>query len=117
MKILSQTKKGKVFNCSKCDALHVEYLNLNFNLTAEEYFDFAKYIDDIDGKKWEKTNGKSCFKRKIIIPIGNKKFNLLLNNEELIELKCLLSFRSYESEKQHFKAVCLGEFDLQNILN
>ncbi len=31
MEILIETQNGKIFKCAKCDAVHVEYKNLNFN--------------------------------------------------------------------------------------
>lgn len=70
--------------------IHIEYKNLNFNFTKVEYSKFAKYFKDLDGKYWEQVNKKSHYRRKILVPIGHKNLNILLNNAELSELQELL---------------------------
>ena len=90
MNILSnETKNGKVFKCSHCNAIHIEYKNLNFNFSKKQYKNFVNYILELDGEEWEYRNRNSNYRRKIIIPIGHKNFNVLINKEELLELKQL----------------------------
>lgn len=88
--ILFQSINGKVFKCGSCAKVHVEYNNLNFNFTTEEYKRFATYIQKLDGSFWESKNQTTQYRRKILIPVGHKNINLLLNNSELKELKDLL---------------------------
>ncbi len=90
-KIIGHTENGSIFICSKCKLIHFEYKNLGFNFKPKEYRHFAKYILRLEGGYWEMKNANNYFKRKILIPIGKTNFNILLNNEELLELKDLFS--------------------------
>jgi hypothetical protein len=85
------TRHGKVFICNQCDAIHIEFKNLNFNFSQSQYDSFANYLSKIDGESWERKNKDSKFNRKIIIPLGNSGANMLLSNDELLELRALLS--------------------------
>jgi len=78
---LFNTKNGRVFKCKNCKAIHIEYKNLNFNFNKKQYDHFRNYIA---------KNQTSLYRKKIVIPIGHKNFNVLLNKEELNELKDLL---------------------------
>ena len=90
---MSRTENGKIFRCAKCDAIHIEYKNLNFNFSEKQYKHFADYILELDGEEWEHRNRNSHYRRKIIIPIGHKNINILLNSTELQELKQLFSVK------------------------
>ena len=89
---LARTENGHVFICPTCHMIHLEYKNLNYNFNDHgEYLHFANYILELDGDYWEDLNEDIIFKRKIIIPGGFYCFNILLDNEELDELKALFS--------------------------
>ncbi|MEM9824377.1 MAG: DUF6686 family protein, partial [Bacteroidota bacterium] len=91
-KTIGKTEHGHVFICSTCQMIHFEFKNLNYNFRDEEdYLHFADYFLRLDGKFWESTNEDIFFKRKIIVPGGFSDFNILLNLEELMELKALFS--------------------------
>jgi hypothetical protein len=90
-KTINQTENGKVFKCSSCNKIHIEYKNLNFNFDNKEYLHFAKYFQKLDGQYWEYLNRESPYQRKIQVPIGHKNLNILLSNTELQELKLLFS--------------------------
>lgn len=90
MQPINKTTHGKVFKCYTCKKIHIEYKNLNFNFEEEEYEEFATYIQDLDGEKWEEMNKNQIYTRKIIISIRHKTFNIMLHNYELEELKELL---------------------------
>lgn len=92
--IFNQTAHGKVFLCRSCKKIHVEFNNINFNFSKEEYLHFSKYINELNGDYWEKINTHSSYRRKILIPLDHRNYNLLLNKEELAELKILLSERA-----------------------
>ncbi len=87
---LNRTVNGNVFRCSKCNLIHIEFKNINFNFTDSQFSHFAEYLNNIDGAEWENKNRNTNFTRKILIPIGYQNINILLNNEELTEFKCLL---------------------------
>lgn len=89
MKTIKETTNGRVFMCNKCDAIHIEYKNLNFNLSAKQYKDYSAYIINLNGQEWERINKDSGFTRKIIIPTQDTSFNMMLTNTELTELKTL----------------------------
>ena len=109
--IISQTVNGRVFTCPFCNMIHVEYKNLNFNFEDKtECEHFAKYFLRLDGEHWEKQNAESCFSRKIIVPIGHKNFHMILNNEELLELKELFSVL-FEKPKKRQTAVEIHKDD------
>ena len=90
-KTINQTENGKIFRCPDCNKIHIEYKNLNFSLNDKEYESFVNYFKELDGQYWEKINSNVPYRRKIIVPIGHKNVNILLNNTELQELKKLFS--------------------------
>ncbi len=96
--IINRTENGCVFRCQKCDLIHFEYKNLNFNFTDNEYYHFAAYFSDLQGDYYLSRNNNNNFTRKIVIPAGHQSFNILLNIEELRELKMLLN-KSYNKRE------------------
>ncbi len=101
MQIIRVTLNGKVYKCPSCSKYHIEYKNLNFNLLPEEYSKVVKYFEGFKGEMWEELNSDSIFQRKIVIPTGNRKLNILINSFELKELKKLFSLepqKKYEHE-------------------
>lgn len=91
IELIRKSANGKVFRCDRCNNIHVEYKNLSFNLNEKQYRDFVNKLLELDGKEWEERNKDSYYTRKIIIPTGNKSIRLLLDNQELSELKDLLT--------------------------
>lgn len=96
IQIICQSENGKVFNCTSCKLIHFEYKNLNFNFTTYEYEFFSNYFLNLNGEYWEIENANCFFERKILIPAGTNNFNILLNNEELFELKEMFSKTNYK---------------------
>ena len=86
---INKTQNGQVFKCDKCNLIHIEHKNLNFNFTEKQFDDFDEYLSKINGQEWEEKNKNSKFKRKILITIGRQNFRVLLTNDELEELKKL----------------------------
>ncbi|MDD2245569.1 MAG: hypothetical protein PHI70_03180 [Proteiniphilum sp.] len=87
--IINKTPFGIVFKCSKCGKIHIEFNNINFNFSLEEFREFSSYLNQLDGEYWEAKNKDSLFQRKIRIPIG-KTLCLLLTSKELSALRNLL---------------------------
>ena len=113
--IIRQTDHGKVFKCSKCNLMHVEFKNLNFNFTTAQYDHFASYIENLDGSEWEGLNKDSNYSRKIMIPIGHQNFNIILNVDELDEFNNLLNVQEvYSGYRKYFEA---SQFDFYVYLN
>ncbi len=113
--IVGQTIHGMVFKCFKCNLIHVEFKNLNFNFTAEQYKHFADYIKSLDGAQWESANRNSSYIRKIMIPIGYQNINMMFNSDELSEFKTLLSISQPDyTYKQYIKTNQLDFFVFLN---
>jgi len=91
--LINQSTNGKIFKCTACQKIHIEYKNFNFNFDQEEYKHFVNYISKLDGKKWEAKNKNNIYNRKIIISIRHKTVNVMLHNYELLELKQLLQHK------------------------
>lgn len=89
--IINKTSCGIVFRCSCCQKIHVEFNNINFNFTQEQYREFIKYLRELDGEYWEKKNRNSIFRRKIRIPLDKSTLCLMLNSDELLALRQLLA--------------------------
>lgn len=103
-KTISQTENGHVFICTACDMIHFEYKNMNYNfLNEREYLHFADYFVQLNGDYWEDLNDDIHFKRKIIVPGGFPYFNILLNREELEELKELFTGKTRKVVKRPLK--------------
>lgn len=105
MIIISKTSNGKIFKCSKCNAIHIEFKNLNFNLNEIEFKRFAHYIQKLDGEEWEAKNKHSLFSKKIFLPVGSGYFNAIFNNDEFNEFKRLLSC----------KKECQSDWEIMNL--
>lgn len=115
MDILSKTTNGIIFKCDSCKSIHIEYKNINFNFTKEQLNYFIDSIFDINATKVYEQNKHILYKRKIVIPIGNQNVNVLLNKEELIELKELLW--SVRNKNKLSKTIAIGSLEFQTFFN
>ena len=112
--LFSKTENGKVFLCSKCNEIHIEYKNLNFNFSGEEFKNFSNYFIKLQPDEWEFKNRDSFYNRKIIIPIGHKNFNMMLNREELLEFKQLLNLKKYQNQFQMISTSLMNFIQFNN---
>ncbi len=109
MTVINETENGILFRCSNCNKIHFEYKNLNINFNDKEFKSFSAYFKKLDGQYWEKLNKNNPYKRKIIVPLGDKTVNFLLNNNELIEVKRLISkplLCNFKMVKQFSFSIC-----------
>ena len=90
IRIENQTKNGIVVTCTDCDKYQVLYKNLNFNFEQYEYDSFIKYLTGIDSESWEEEYKNSIYSKRIPIPTAQQNLMILVNSEELLELKRLL---------------------------
>ncbi len=104
-KILNKSTNGKVYICSSCDKVHIEFNNLLFSFDKEEYKYFRNCLIQVNGIHYEKVNRGLSYERKIIVPVGHKNVTMLLNNSELTELKQLLSRSLNQIEHNIFISV------------
>ena len=111
--IINQTKSGIVVGCSDCKNYQVLFKNLNFNFSKKEYNSFIKYLSSIDGEVWEEEYRNSIYGKKIPIPTAQQNLMILLNFQELNELKQLL----INNNINIIKSVTLNDIDYKMIFN
>lgn len=112
IELLNQTLNGRIFRCSICNKIHIEYKNLNFNFSNEEYEYFKDYFFKLEPEKWEIKNRNTCFCRKVMVPIGHRNFNVMFHTSEIYELKNLLNYSKYGNETLRLIKLCNIELKL-----
>lgn len=100
IQIINKTANGLVFRCSQCHKIHIEFNNLNFNFSENEYKRFTEYIHQLDGEYWAEMNAGSPYRRKIRIPIAGTPLCVMLTIEELYALRNLLEKVSSPAEEE-----------------
>jgi hypothetical protein len=88
---LYNTDKGQVIRSIPDNEFIIEFGNLSWRLSIFQFRVLKKYIHDIDGNSLIKQNENSLFSRKIRIPIKKTNMSILLNEDELLDFKSLLS--------------------------
>ena len=88
--IINQTKNGLFTYCNQTKLFQFVYNNLCFELYEWELQKFIEYISGLDVDYWEKQLAHSFHNRKIPVTVGHNHFIILLNKQELVELKRLL---------------------------
>lgn len=106
--IISQTQNGKLFTCDYCGKIHLEYNNLFFSFTGEEFERFKEFFSYLDGTYWEEQNEHSPCTRKIKVPIEHHNLVMLFNSREIDELKQLLG-----KKENRFNHLTSSEFSWQ----
>lgn len=89
--IINQTINGKVYRCTTCNKIHVDYKNLSFTFNKPEYQNFSQYMKKLDGEYWAQKNEEHSGNRKIMIPINHQNLILNFSMAEIVELKDLLA--------------------------
>jgi hypothetical protein len=115
LQVLSQTVNGKIFRCQTCDKIHIEYKNLNFTFSDDEFTFFRDYFLKLDPEKWVKVNRNTIYCRKIMVPIGHNNFMAMFHAPEVYELKAL--FRNIKKKAGPFNLIKLEHFEAQLSLN
>ena len=88
--LLNSTPNGSLFYNGEHGLVLLEYKNLCFDFYREEYDSFVNYISRLDGEAIEARFADTIHRRKIPVPVGNVCLTILLNVEELTELKLLM---------------------------
>lgn len=96
--ILKQTSNGFISFCTKCNAYHLEFGNLFFKFTEDEFQHFCRYISSIDGEYYQNQNRELRNARKIFLRMPVQGFFCTLHPEELAELKRLVDFTTTEDD-------------------
>ncbi len=89
--ILNETEKGRIFLCSFCNGIHVEFGNISLKFEVEEFKSFKELLEAIDINNPFK--GSMCIndKGKIMFATGLPEVVLLFDPYEIEELKKLVS--------------------------
>lgn len=111
--VLSRTKNGVVFKCKGCNTFQILYNNLNFSFTDDEYSNFTNYILKLDETYYVENVDSLIHGKKVPIPIGHKNVIVVLNIDELNELKILLSF----NENKRYKSISCAEINYSLHMN
>ncbi|MFV0565920.1 MAG: DUF6686 family protein [Flavobacteriaceae bacterium] len=98
LKILAKSNRGELSICLSCNIYHLEFNNLYFEFSTEEFVHFKTYILSVDCMYWECAYAETCFKRKIPIPSVQKNLILLFSRQEIEELKALVM----EKDDNHY---------------
>lgn len=107
-KILRQTENGKVIKSYTCNQYHIEFNNLHFTFSKDEFTHFRNYFLELDIQYWEALNAESIYKRKIMVPVGHKNVTTMFQASEVLELRRLFSASVEKPEyapSLNFKAI------------
>lgn len=92
--ILKQTENGVLLFLKGCQNYQLTYKNLNFSLSESELEALENYLEKIDIDYWEQEYKNSIYTKKIPIPTLQKNFMILLDRNEIEEIKILMDYSS-----------------------
>ena len=90
MEVINRTANGILVHCAKCHSYHLEFGNLFFQFTEEEFESFKDYLDNINGEDYELLNQKTFNNRKIFLRLPIQCIYCALYLNELYELRSLV---------------------------
>ena len=89
-RIIQKTTNGLLLFCPTGKCFQLSFNNLFFNLNSHELNGFIDFIEKIDFKYWEHEYKNSVYQKKIPIPTIQSNLMIMLDRNELLELKILL---------------------------
>lgn len=89
--IINSTANGMLTYCSHTRLIQLVFKNLCFEFYEQEYHSFVNYVYELKEDYLEKEYQNSIHPRKIPLDIGHLCFMVLLNKEELWELRSLFN--------------------------
>ncbi|WP_372750969.1 DUF6686 family protein [Labilibaculum sp.] len=104
--IYNRTSNGTLFKCDSCNAIHLEFNNLNINFSnASKYHEYATFLHQLNADEWISVNKDTPYQRKIMIPLGKGNINFMLHAGELEDLKrlCIRRLGSNQIRLQELK--------------
>lgn len=90
LRTLNRTKNGILTFCNDSKLFQLVFNNLCFEFYEWELNSFKDHIVRLDPEYWEKAIPFAPTARKIPISVGNKCFVILVNTQEILELRTLL---------------------------
>lgn len=91
-KIINETFNGRLYTCNQCKQVHLDYKNLSFSFSVDEYKRFRNYILNLNEEYWATINQNIISERKIKIPISHRNLVLSFSTDEIKELKLLFDY-------------------------
>lgn len=85
------TGNGQVIRKIPENEILIEFGNISWRLSMFQFRLMQDFINRIDGNYFEEINKDSYYRRKIRIPIKNTNLSILLNIEELEDLRELIN--------------------------
>ncbi|CAI8404866.1 MAG: Uncharacterised protein [Flavobacterium sp. SCGC AAA160-P02] len=96
IKTIAKGKSGELTVCTNCHHYHLTFNNIFFDFTKKEFFQFKKYIFQLDTEYWNENYPCTKVKRNIPVPTLQENLVLLFNQQEIEELKNLFSSQFYQ---------------------
>ncbi len=115
LQILSQTTNGKIFRCLTCKQIHIEYKNLNFTFSKDDFVLFREYFLELNPEVWAHKNRNTVYTRKIMVPIGHRNFTAMFHTSEIYELKEL--FKKMKRDTNRLELIGLDNIESHSSLN
>ncbi len=111
VKTLSKTKSGELYLCEHCESYHLEFNNIYFEFTEEQFYQFKSYVLAIEVEYWEHKYACGRVKRKVPIPTMHPNLVLMFNRHEIFELIDLFQY------EQGQKLLTVTDIDYTFIIN
>ncbi|MCX2680502.1 hypothetical protein OOZ15_11165 [Galbibacter sp. EGI 63066] len=105
LQILNRSKNGLLIYCKHNQMYQLLYNNLNFNFTEDEFESFHKYLFNVEVEYWEEEFKHSIYDKRIPIPTIQSNLLLLLNKQEVTELKSLIKLNPFMYKKLEFSDI------------
>jgi protein associated with RNAse G/E len=109
---LKRTKDGILLFCKTSEMYQLLFKNINFNLTQMEFDCLSSYIKNIDEHYWMEEYRYSIYNKNIPIPLLQDNLMILLDLNDLIELRELLNYKSHS-----IRFITFREIDYNVMLN
>ncbi|MFS4416744.1 DUF6686 family protein [Maribacter sp. 2307ULW6-5] len=113
--VLKRTRNGSMAHCGECKMYHLLFGQFALEFTAKELNHFGKFLMQLDADPWEQQHCNCTSPRKIAVATLQQNLQLLLNRNELEELKSLVFFK--ERPDPDDRPLHPGEIDYTFILN
>ena len=105
IKLLNRTTDGILIYCNRSKTFQMLFKNINFNLTRLELNSLTKYCNEIDEKYWEWEMKNSIYPKKIPLPTTQENLMILLDVNDLLEIRELLNISENENHFISFREI------------
>lgn len=87
-----ETLNGKLFICSSCKKIHLEFGNIGMDFQSEKSLkEMLTYLNSVKQTSQNLSDREMPYRRKIMIPFQDTSLKILLNEAEIEELILLFS--------------------------